>query len=267
MPDEITRAAFTRANRAAWNASAPLHETGEEWEQMLAAAARPGFCVLDETLINLLSGLDLAGKAAVQVGCNNARELLSLAALGLRPVLGIDQSGAFLNQARRLCAVSGLSPRLVEADIYDLPEGLGQHGLALVTIGVVNWMPDLPGFFRAVASLLAEGGVLVIYETHPFLEMFDPAGATPFAPATSYFRRDPFPVTDAISYDGLAHGPGETGYWFVHRLGEIVTSCAGAGLTIVSLGEYAHSNREVDYDIYEGREPQLPLSYSLVARR
>lgn len=263
---ERTVRAFTRANRAAWNASAPLHETGEEWEQLLAAAARPGFCVLDETLVGLLSGLDLPVDAAVQVGCNNARELLSLAALGLRPALGIDQSGAFLDQARRLCAASGLSPKLVEADIYELPDGLGEHALALVTIGVLNWMPDLSGFFRSVAGLLAEGGVLVIYETHPFLEMFDPACDAPFTPATSYFRRDPFPVTEAIAYDGLPHGPGETGYWFVHPLGEIVTACAGAGLTILSLTEYAHSNREVDYDIYQGREPQLPLCYSLVAR-
>ena len=41
---------------------------------------------------------------AVQIGCNNGRELLSLPSLGAIPVLGIDQSAAFLDQARRLAS-------------------------------------------------------------------------------------------------------------------------------------------------------------------
>ncbi len=40
-------------------------------------------------------------------------------------------------------------------------------------------MPDLARFFRVVAGLLRPGGQLVIYETHPVLEMFDPEVETP----------------------------------------------------------------------------------------
>ena len=204
--DEDTTRNFTAANRAAWNASAPLHGTGEHWEGLLAGAARPGFSVLDPHLTATLERLDLKGKSAVQIGCNNARELLSLASLGIEPAMGIDQSAAFLAQAWQLAAAAGLEPRLVEADIYDLPAGLGTFDLALVTIGVLNWMPDLPLFFRVVAGLLAPGGSLVVYETHPFLEIFDPAGEAPHEPAFSYFERRPHEVTGAISYDGQDHG-------------------------------------------------------------
>ncbi|WP_444459832.1 class I SAM-dependent methyltransferase [Rhodobacter capsulatus] len=96
--------------------------------------------------------------------------------LGIRPALGIDQAGRSA-QARQLAEAAGLAPRLVEADIYDLPPDLGQVDLALITIGVLNWMPDLPAFFR-VTWVAGARGVLVIYETHPFLEQFDPAAAT-----------------------------------------------------------------------------------------
>lgn len=264
---EITRKEITGANRAAWNASAPLHEEGDHWQQLLEHAAQPGFSVLDQFLTTILEGLDLKGKSAVQIGCNNARELISLASLGIRPELGIDQAGGFLAQAKQLADAADLNLQLLEADVYDLPSGVGQFDLALITIGVLNWMPDLPEFFRITSGLLAPGGRLVIYETHPFLEVFDPASATPFEPAFSYFERRPQEVTEAITYDGRDHGKGETGYWFIHPLGEIVTACARSGLGIEELKEFAHTIREPEYDIYDRRAAQIPMSYCLVAQK
>ncbi|MBN9886412.1 class I SAM-dependent methyltransferase [Salipiger abyssi] len=261
-----TRQAITAANKAAWQASAPLHGRGAQWQRLLENAARPGFSVLDAQLTATLKTLDPDGKSAVQIGCNNARELISLAALGIRPELGIDQAGAFLAQGRQLAEAAGLAPRLLEADIYDLPDDLGRFDLGLITIGVLNWMPDLAGFFRTTAGLLAPGGHLVIYETHPFLEMFDPEEERPFEPAFSYFERRPQSVTETITYDGKSHGQGETGYWFIHTLGEIVTACVRSGLDIVTLEEFGHTIREPDYDIYAGRDAQIPMSYCLVAR-
>lgn len=262
---EFSREEITAANRAAWNGSAPLHGKGDGWEQLLASAARPGFSVLDPYLTAVLGKLRLTGRTAVQIGCNNARELISLASLGIRPEMGIDQAGSFLVQAKHLAKAAGLDLQLLEADIYDLPSNVGRFDLALVTIGVLNWMPDLPAFFQVVSQLLTPGGKLVIYETHPFLEIFEPSSAKPFEPAVSYFDRRPHEVSGMIAYDGKNHGRGETGYWFVHSLGEIVTACAQSGLSIVELTEYAHTIREPEYDIYAGRPAQIPMSYCLVA--
>ena len=195
------------------------------------------------------------------------RDRLSLASLSIQPSLGIDQSGAFLEQARIIAQASVLEPRLVEADIYNLPEDVGTFDLALITIGVLNWMPDLVEFFRVVSRLLHPGGHLVIYETHPFMEMFEPDSETPHEPAFSYFRKDPLVEEGLISYDGVDHGKGETGYWFIHSIGQIVTSCVAAGLAITSLKEFGHSIREPEYDIYEGREAQIPMTFLLQAKR
>ncbi|WP_367153206.1 methyltransferase domain-containing protein, partial [Leisingera sp. F5] len=60
--------------------------------------------------------------------------------------------------------------------MYSLPSGIRRDfDFAVITIGVLNWMPDLGRFFQSVAGLLRPGGRLVIYETHPVLEMFEPA--------------------------------------------------------------------------------------------
>jgi SAM-dependent methyltransferase len=223
--------------------------------------------VLDRELTEAIRALGLAGKSAVQVGCNNARELLSLASPGIQPSLGIDQSGAFLEQARTLAQAAGLQPRLVEADIYDLKEDVGTFDLALITIGVLNWMPDPDGFFRVIARLLHPGGCLVIYETHPVMDLFDPDSDTPHEPAFSYFRKDPLKEEGLISYDGVDHGSGETGYWFIHSIGHIVTSCVSAGLAVSSLKEFGYSIREPEYDNYEGRDAQIPMSFLLQAKK
>lgn len=267
-PDMTDVSKYTDANRAAWNASAPAHEAGADWAQLVTDVAQPGFSCLDTTLTDVLSGIDIKGARAVQVGCNNGRELLSLAALGAQPVLGLDQSEGFLDQARRLAQLAGSECTFTAADIYDLPRDVPQDfDLALITIGVLNWMPDLPQFLRIVAGLLAPGGRLVIYETHPFLEMVEPAADDPHALAYSYFRTAPFVEEQAITYDGSDAGAAPASYWFIHTLGAIVTGCAQAGLTVETLQEYPHSNREVDYDLYQDQDAQLPMCFTLVASK
>ncbi len=64
------------SNRRAWDASADSHLRGSGWQELSLAVQETGFSCLDETLAGVLRNLDLAGKAAVQVGCNNGREVL-----------------------------------------------------------------------------------------------------------------------------------------------------------------------------------------------
>lgn len=259
---------YTAANKAAWNASAPAHEACENWERLLREAAKPGFTRLDATVTAALRDAGVSGARAVQIGCNNGQDLLSLASLGGRPSLGIDQSESFLDQARRLALAAGSDCAFLAADIYDLPEDVSRDfDLALITIGVLNWMPDLPRFFGIVAGLLSPGGRLVIYETHPFLEMMEPEAEDPFALTYSYFKTEPFVHEQALTYDGSNGGAVPASYWFSHPMGAIVTAIAQAGLRIERLEEFPHSNREVDFDIYEGRAAQLPMCFVLTAVR
>jgi len=260
----------TQANRLAWNASAHRHRQSEEWQRQRAGFADASFSTFDPTVTEALNGNGVSGARAVQIGCNNGREILSMLALGAATATGIDQSDAFLAQAEELRAVSphGNKASFVCTDVYALPDGLsGQFDLALITIGVLNWMPDLTRFLSAVSSLLSPGGRLVIYETHPVLDMFEPHGEEPHTPKYSYFRTEPFITEDEIVYDGSAAGKAPPSYWHFHRMGDIVTGCIRAGLQIAQLSEHPHSNREVDYDIYVGNAAQLPLCYTLVATK
>ena len=263
MPTKETAIA---SNREAWNDSARHHRDNPEWPALLSAVARNDFSCLDTTLHTLLEQVGVAGKDLVQVGCNNGRESLSLFALGARSVVGIDQSAAFLDQARELGARSPHPAQFIEADIHHLPSDLhNRFDVALVTIGVLNWMPDIGEFFRHVARILKTGGALVIYETHPFLEMFDPEASDPYRLDSSYFRSEPFVQTQPIVYAGKVEQQSAASYWFIHTLGDIFTGALDAGLAISHFKEYPHSNREELYDRYEQQSAQLPMCFTWVA--
>jgi SAM-dependent methyltransferase len=268
---------YTAANRAAWEASAPYHEEGADFAALLEGFGEAGFTCLDAVLTERLLALGVAGKDVAQICCNNGREILSVKNLGAARCVGFDQSGAFLAQGRRLAAAAaggggGIDCDFVEGDVYKISDAYdgaydGAFDIVLITIGVFGWMPELGTFFDVVARLLRPGGALLIYEEHPIMNMFEPGTADPLKPVNSYFKAEPFEDTGAIVYDGTQDLPGETQYWFVHKLSDIMTACLERGLAIEHFREYPHNINADEFEIYNGQAAQLPLSYLLVARK
>jgi SAM-dependent methyltransferase len=146
---------YVDANRAAWNASAPHHRRAAWYEGILKGFAKPGHLCLDDILTGRLLALDVAGKDVAQLCCNNGREILSVKNLGAGTCVGFDQAGAFLEQAEEFRATGGIDCRFVETDVYRVPSDFdASFDIVLITIGVLGWMPDLPGFFAVASRLL-----------------------------------------------------------------------------------------------------------------
>jgi SAM-dependent methyltransferase len=266
-----TRDDYTAANRAAWDASARYHEEGAGYAVLLEGFARPGFSCLDAVLTERLRALAVAGKDVAQLCCNNGRELLSVKNLGAGRCVGFDQSAAFLEQARRLAAAGpggGIDCAFVEGDVYAIPSDYdGVFDIVLITIGVFGWMPELVAFFDVIARLMRPGGALLVYEQHPIMNMFEPGAEDPHKPVHSYFKAEPFEDHGALVYDGTQGLPGETQYWFVHTLGDLMTECLGRGLALEHFREYPHNISSAEFDVYDGQAAQLPASYMLVVRK
>lgn len=253
-------------NREAWNASADHHRRGAAWSRLIKDVTRHEFSCLDSTLTTTLEQVGLSQKEVVQLGCNNGREALSLFALGAAHVVGVDQSSEFLKQAMELATLSPHAPEFIEADIHSLPKNLdARFDVALITIGVLNWMPDMALFFSHVARVLKPGGVLVVYETHPFLEMLDPESRDPWRIENSYFQTEPLIETSELVYEGKGKENGHPSFWHVHSLGDVLTGIAKADLKLRLFVEHSHSNREDTYDVYESGSVQVPMCFILVA--
>ena len=230
-----SRDEYTEANRIAWNEAAPRHAAHNN-AALFEAVRDPGFVSFDGEIRRVLDAVGVAGQAFIQLGCNNARETLSLSNMGAPRCVGVDASSEFLAHGRELIRIAGAGDRveLIESDIYHLPAELNQQfDRVLVTIGVISWMPDLEGFFAVVRRLLKPGGLLVMEEMHPVLFMYeeDPDGG-PSTPQYSYFSGEVWEETTGLDYYGHEQYPSRPNYSFMHRLDEILMAGIAAGLRL-----------------------------------
>lgn len=257
---------YVAKNKEAWDESARLHKSSDRWAELKKGFATDGYVTFDDTARTLLEKINLNGKTVAQLGCNNGREVLSMLNMGAKSATGFDQSKEFLAQARELLTISGKDASFIEANILELPSEFDEKfDVVLITIGVLNWLPDLQQLFRSVKQILKRNGTLFIYETHPILDVFDPTSSDPFTAQYSYFRAEPFQEDEAITYTGGPQKSETPSYWFFHPLGEILTQLLESGMTLEHFKEYPHSNREEIYDKYAQRDAKLPMCFTLIS--
>jgi 2-polyprenyl-3-methyl-5-hydroxy-6-metoxy-1,4-benzoquinol methylase len=258
---------ITAANRKAWNQVHPIHKQ-KQHKNLLQLVKDEQYNAFDAILTQNLQKLKLKGKKAVQICCNNGRETISLAKLGAVRAVGIDISELAIQDARQLSETAGTNCEFIASDIYDVETKLtGKFDLALITIGVLNWMPDLPKFFEIVGKMLNPGGHLVIYEMHPFLTML----ATPdekeyqdsHTLAYSYFETEAWvdyglDYYNGSEYEALPH------YDFTVTLSQIINNLIQNKLKMEKFEEFSHDISNLFSHI---TDKKVPMSYLLVARK
>lgn len=264
----LKRADYTEANRRVWNQSAPVHRSSDTFQTLLDGFGEPGFSCLEATEIDRLQAIGVAGKRVAQLCCNNGRELLSIKNLGAAACVGFDQSSGFLAQAEELAAAGPIECRFVETNVYDIPHEFdASFDVVVITIGVFGWMPDLGAFFDVINRLLRPRGYLFVHEQHPITNMFEPGNADPYALAESYFKAEPFVDDEIIVYEQELAAKGETSYWFVHTLADLITACLDRNLALVQFAESPTNISSDHFDVYANQAAQLPLSYTLTAQK
>ncbi len=259
---------YVRANRDAWNEAAPRHASHNQ-DRLKKLLAAGGYNHLADEVIAMLDRIGVAGKSVVQVGCNNGIDLLSVKGMGAEECLGIDQADAFLEQARELAAAAGESRvKFLQANVYGLPQELaGQFDIAMTTIGVIGWMPDLSGFFDAVTLLVKPGGYWVMEEMHPVLLMYeeDPGGGAS-RPTYSYFTKEPYVEKHGLDYFGHEKYDASPAYSFTYTMAEVINAGLAAGLELLSMAEVGRNISNYCEDL-ETAHATPPMGLYLLWRR
>jgi SAM-dependent methyltransferase len=262
--EDMDHGRIAEANRAAWNAIAPVHRQsrGDELRELFKA---PGASCLDEIATARLTKLGLQGKRVAQLCCNNGRELISICNLGAESGVGFDISDAVIEEARELAELADARCEFVRTDACDLPGAYsGAFDLAYVSVGALGWIRDLGRFFGSAARLLDRPGTLLVYEMHPVLDMYDPAAERPDIPQDSYFRREPFVDTGGLDYLSKTEFQGPPQYWFHHTLADVFTAVLESGLVVVGFEELEHDVSTL-YPTLETSAAKPPMSYVLTA--
>jgi ubiquinone/menaquinone biosynthesis C-methylase UbiE len=258
-----TRAEYSIANRIHWNEVASVHQK-KYVNNLIHLIADENFTTFDFVEKKLFQQIKLSGKSVAQINCNNARELISVKRAGASRCVGFDISDEFIKQGEALKQAAGVDIELVCTDIYELGDHYdNQFDLLYITIGVLGWLPDLETFFAILVRLLKPGGQILIYESHPVLELFEEdSGGTI---RNDYFNKKPYfeeEVSDYFNPEAVIKSPC---YWFHHRLADIFGSLITHDFNIIHFDEYAHdiSNRAA---FLSEQENCPPMCFSLIAK-
>jgi len=231
---------YTKKTIASWDEVAPRHASINT--SLAIDVTDPNFNNLNPDFNALIDSYGVAHKSVVQVCCNNGIDLLSIKNKGADRCLGIDGSKLFIEQAIGYAKSAGHSDiEFCSSDIYDLPEGhQNSFDVAIVTVGVFGWMPDIHRFMEICSSLLVPGGCLLIEELHPILGMYEEGN--PSTIDYSYFNTEPFIDTNGLDYFTHEKYDAKENFSFHHSLGDIFMSAIASDLQL----EHVH---ELHYNV------------------
>jgi SAM-dependent methyltransferase len=272
-----------RLNFDNWEDRVPIHTASETYD--LAGLAADPQRLTRVVARDLERMPDLQDKDVVHLQCHIGTDTLSLARLGAKTTTGYDFSPSALVAARKLAADAGVAIDYVEGELYDAPDLLGRERFDVVYTGTgaINWLPDIAGWARVVASLLRPGGVLHLHEGHPVLWAMDHERDDDLLVMRFPYFETPEPLQldegPGTYTDGDASGMTHTltSEWN-HGIGEVVQAVLDAGLVLTKLVELQYCDwlalpavMEVTESdgaavLRAGRE-RLPMTFTLQAVR
>ncbi len=264
------------ANRANWDARAPIHVASAFYGLDGARSAESWFAPYEWADLG-----DLRGRRLLHLQCHLGTETVAFAARGAS-VTGLDFSGESLRHARRLAGEQELDIDYVQADVHDARDALdGEFDIVYTGKGSLCYLPDLDRWAAVLHALLAPGGTCYVVEFHPLLYAL---GVVPVDDSEELTLR-----ADYLSGGGpeerdasrtYTDGPELTeatvSYEWRHELGEVVTALVDAGLRIDRLREdprlpwprWTTMRRDADgWFALPGAAPRIPLFYAVKATR
>lgn len=147
---------YVRRNRAEWDGWAESYEAPGR-RGWAAADASWGVWSVPESQLRMLPD-DLDGRDAIELGCGTAYVASWLARRGARTV-GIDNSQAQLDTARRLQAEHGIAFELLHGNAEHVPKPDASFDFAISEYGASIWC-DPYAWIPEAARLLRPGGRL-----------------------------------------------------------------------------------------------------------
>lgn len=260
---------YIAENKAAWEEAFDHRHPnwGEENYIRLQKEKLPFF---NDDMIEQLKKLELKDKDIAQFCCNNGRELLSLMQLGCKSGTGFDIADNILAQAADTAEKAGIQNcTFISGNILDISKEYdNSFDFILFTIGAITWFEDLNLLFQKAADCLRPGGIMLISEFHPIMNMLALPGSYEFdeqkiyGVAYSYFKKDPWIENEGMGYMSEQYNS-KTFTSFSHTMADIINAACQAHLIVTGLSEY-------DYDIglseiYDGKG--YPLSFILTAKK
>ena len=260
-----------RTNRASWDEAADLHVEAPDYDVEGFLAGECSLLPVEREELG-----DVESLRVLHLMCHIGVDTLSLARLGAQ-VTGVDFSPRAITHARRLAEQAGLEAEFHCANVYDVPGlDIGRFDLVFMNMGVLCWLPDVPGLMRIVDECLAPGGHYYLLDGHPVAETLEQAGDE-LVVRNAYDAGEPIVCEGQGTYAAPeARTQHNVTYEWCHPVSEILGALAEQDMKLEFFHEHYWTtfrrwpmlvrtgpNR---WEMPESR-PRMPLTMTLKARR
>lgn len=219
---------------------------------------------------------DILGRSLIHLQCNTGADTISLARMGLKSVMGVDLSDQNIIFAKKLANDFNMTQiNYIESDVLKLDQVHNcTYDIVFTSEGVLGWLPDLKQWAKVIRKLLKDDGFFYIYDSHPFLHVFDNQALEKGQLLMTYDYLNAKVDAD----DPIGGYASETkysrNYWWNHSLSDIINALIDAGLEI----EFLHEYDSLFWDMggmtkigpglyqYPQFKNKFPMSYSIKAK-
>ena len=219
---------YININKIAWNKRTPIHMKSEFYNN---TAFKKGETSLKAIELDAIG--NIKHKTLLHLQCHFGQDSMSFARMGAK-VTGIDFSNIAITEAQRISKELNIDVNFIESNILELK--LNQKfDIIFSSYGVIGWIPDLIKWGSIISSHLEKGGVFLLTEFHPFLELIKNNGY-------DYFYN---PIPDIEIEKGSYTDGGEKlttkTCWWNHSLTDIFNALETNGLKLTGFKEFDYS--------------------------
>ena len=219
---------YIKINKDAWNKRTPVHIKSNFYNNK---EFKNGKNSLNSIELNAIG--NVKRKNLLHLQCHFGQDSISFARMGAK-VTAVDFSNIAINEAKKLSLETNIYVDFIEDNVLKLNLNK-QFDIIFTSYGVIGWLPDLNKWARTISNHLKQGGLFLLTEFHPFLELIKDNGYNYF-----YTPEPDIEISKGTYTDGGSRLVTKT-CWWNHSLTDIFMSLEANGLKLTLFKEFDYS--------------------------
>ena len=184
-------------------------------------------------------------------------------------VTAVDFSDVAIKEAKKISEEINVPVKFVENNVLGLKLN-EEFDIIFSSYGVIGWLPDLDKWASTIAIHLKKGGMFLLTEFHPFLELIKDNGYDYF-----YSPKPDIEIENGTYTDGGSKLITKT-CWWNHSLTDIFSALESNGLKLTHFEEFDYSpflldgmtkKEEGKYVLETRRNKSTPYVFNLKATK
>ncbi len=228
-------------NKKAWNKRTPIHIKSNFYNNDAFIKGKNSLKVIEKNAIG-----DVNGKSLLHLQCHFGQDSISLERMGAK-VTAVDFSDIAIKEAKKLAKKVNADVNFIEGNVLNL-KLQREFDIVFSSYGVLGWLPNLDMWGNTISTHLKKGGLFLLTEFHPFLELIRNNGYDYF-----YNCNPDIEITKGTYTDGGTELLTKT-CWWNHSLTNIFSALESNGLKLTHFEEFDYSPFLLDGMIKKKKE-------------